>query len=76
MELQLDNQAAIAISKNPQHHSRTKHIDVQHHYIREKVLEGLINPSYVASAENAADILTKPLSKEKHEGMKDYLGVL
>ena len=76
MQLYLDNQAAIAISKNPQYHSRMKHIDVQHHYIRERVLEEDITPSYIPSADNAADILTKPLSKEKHDGMKILLGIL
>jgi hypothetical protein len=76
MKLYLDNQAAIAVSRNPQHHARMKHIDVQHHYVRERVLDGHITPIYVPSAENAADILTKPLPKEKHVGMKTLLGVL
>jgi hypothetical protein len=76
MQLYLDNQAAIAISKDPQYHARIKHIDVQHHYIREKVLENRIKPSYIPSAENAADILTKPLSKEKYGDMKKLLGIL
>jgi hypothetical protein len=76
MQLHLDNQAAIAVSRNPQHHTRMKHIDVQHHYIREKVLDGQIDPAYTPSAENAADILTKPLPKERHGGMKALLGVL
>jgi len=63
MDLHLDNQSAIAITRDPKDHNRTKHIDIQHHFIRDLVREGIIIPRYVKSKDNAADILTKPLLK-------------
>lgn len=63
IELRCDNQGAIALIKNPENHSRTKHIDVQYHYVREVVEDGLIQISYLPTTEMAADIRTKPLTK-------------
>lgn len=57
-----DNQPAIALAKNPEHHSKTKHIDIQYHYVREKILEGEIILDYVNTKEQLADTLTKALS--------------
>ena len=54
-----DNQGALALIKNSEHHSRTKHIDVQYHYVREVTEDDLIKPSYVPINEMIADILTK-----------------
>jgi hypothetical protein len=56
-----DNQAAIAISKDPIAHSRTKHIDVRYHYIRELVSSGKTVIDYIRTEDMAADALTKPL---------------
>ena len=60
-----DNQGAIALAKNPVHHKRTKHIDIRYHFIRELVSNGVIILSYIPSADNIADLFTKPLSKQK-----------
>jgi hypothetical protein len=60
-ELLADNQSAIALSKNPVFHERSKHIDVHYHYIRECVDEGRIIIDYTATEEQLADILTKAL---------------
>jgi hypothetical protein len=57
-----DNQSAIAISKNPQHHQRTKHFDIKWHWIREQVENGNLKVEYLRTDEMVADILTKPLS--------------
>ena len=57
----MDNQGSIAISENPVHQGRTKHIDVRYHYIREKVSEGKIKIAYVSSENQKADFLTKVL---------------
>ena len=46
------------------HHGRIKHIEIRHHFIREKVSEGLIKLTFVPTKEEAADGLTKPLAGE------------
>ena len=60
IELLGDNQGSLDLIKNPENHSRTKHIDVQYHYIREVVQDGLMRTGYVSTKEMIADILTKP----------------
>jgi hypothetical protein len=60
-----DNQGAIQLARNPVHHQRTKHIDIQHHYIRERVESGCIQLDYCHTQKQLADILTKPLVYEK-----------
>nr|GEW54090.1 copia protein [Tanacetum cinerariifolium] len=59
-----DNKGAIDLSKNPVQHSRTKHIEIHHHFLRDNVQKGNIFIEKVSSEDNIADILTKPL---KHE---------
>ena len=71
-----DNQAAISLTKNFQFHSKSKHIDIHHHYIRDKVSDGSLTVSYVPSAENPADVLTKRLPKFKHEKFSRELGLI
>jgi hypothetical protein len=57
-----DNQACITIAENPMAHRRTKHIDVRYHYIRQLISHGKTAVSYVPSADQKADVLTKPLA--------------
>ena len=61
--LYCDNQGAIAMSENPIAHKRTKHIDIRWHFIREVVDREEIKLTYIPTAEQAADLLTKPLPK-------------
>jgi hypothetical protein len=61
-----DNQSSICLSKNPEMHSRSKHIDIRHHFIREKIENKEFEVKYLASEEMVADILTKGLPKLKH----------
>jgi hypothetical protein len=70
-----DNQGAIKLSKNPQHHSRSKHIDVKYHFIRNSYQNGLIELAYIPTAEMVADILTKALPREKHEKHMKGMGM-
>lgn len=56
-----DNQGALKLSKNPVFHARTKHIDIQYHFIREAIKTRQINLDYIPSESNIADLLTKPL---------------
>jgi len=63
--IQSDNQAAISLIKNPITSMRSKHIDVIHHLARERVVRGEVVFSYVNTADNVADMLTKPLLELK-----------
>ncbi|GJX84968.1 retrovirus-related pol polyprotein from transposon TNT 1-94 [Tanacetum coccineum] len=59
-----ENKGAINLSKNPVQHSRTKHIKIRHHFLRDNVQKGHISIEKVSSVDNIADILTKPLKRE------------
>ncbi|RKK66392.1 Retrovirus-related Pol polyprotein from transposon TNT 1-94 [Fusarium oxysporum] len=70
-----DNQGAIAMSKNPQFHTRTKHIDIQHHYCREKVNDGTVEFQYIPTGKQVADGLTKALPKDRFLLFRKALGL-
>ena len=70
-----DNQGAIALSKDNKFHSRTKHIDLCYHFIREAVDEGKINVQYIPTAEKVSDIFTKALPRPKFEVFVEKLGL-
>ena len=70
-----DNQGAIKLSKNPQHHNRTKHIDVKYHFVRESTQRGLIYLAYIPTGEMVADILTKSLPRDRHEKHMKSMGI-
>lgn len=72
----VDNQSAIKLAQNPQHHRRSKHIDVRFHSIREKVERGVLKLEYVPSSEQTADILTKPLTSVVFMNLRDGLGLV
>src|SRR5882724_1468192 len=74
--LHCDNQSAIALSKNGQHHARTKHIDVRFHFIREAVENGSISLAYCPTGLMTADLLTKPLNHSKTGEHAAGLGLL
>lgn len=61
-KIMCDNEAAIQISENPVQHDRTKHIDVDRHFIKEKLEAGIIELPFVRSKDQLADILTKAVN--------------
>lgn len=67
--------SAIAIAKNPTHQGRTKHIDVRFHFIRGLVGDGVISMHHCRTEDQLADRFTKPLTIEKHEKLRNLLGV-
>jgi transposase InsO family protein len=73
--LNVDNQGAIDYSYNAINHGRTKHIDIQHHFVREKLISNEIRIQYCATDDNLADLLTKALPKPKHEDLVKRLGM-
>ena len=73
--LYLNNQSAIAISKNPEHHGRMKHLDLRHYWLRDVVKEGKIDVKYIPTASMPADIMTKSLPKATVELMRKMHGL-
>jgi len=73
--LKCDNQAAIYIAKNPVFHERTKHIELDCHFVREQLLQGLVSLSHVSTKCQLADIMTKPVTGLNHHSILGKLGV-
>jgi hypothetical protein len=71
--IQVDNQGAINLARNPVHHQRSKHRDIKYHFIRSEIQVGIISLKYVPSEDNIADIFTKPASKGKLEKFKHFM---
>ena len=74
--IKCDNTSAINISKNPVLHSRTKHIEIRHHFIRDHVLKGDCVLEFVDTKNQLADIFTKPLNKDSFYNIRRELGLL
>jgi hypothetical protein len=70
-----DNQGAIALAKDPKFHPRTKHIAIQHHWVREKIADQVVDLEYVETSKQVADGLTKALPKDPFEAFRDVIGL-
>ena len=70
-----DNQGAIGIAENLVAHSKTKHIDIRYHYIRETVIDRTVNLSYCPTKRMIGDMLTKPLPKQRFEILRTAMGL-
>ncbi|XP_075170114.1 uncharacterized protein LOC142242423 [Haematobia irritans] len=66
IQLNVDNQGAIKLAMNPVYHNRTKHIDIKFHHVREVIRRKEVELRYCPTEEMIADIMTKNLSKTKH----------
>ena len=71
-----DNTSAITISNNPVQHSRTKHIDIRYHFIREHVMNGTVELHFVPTEQQIADIFTKTLDESTFSKLVGELGML
>nr|GEW56203.1 copia protein [Tanacetum cinerariifolium] len=71
-----DNKDAIDLSKNPVQQSRTKHIEIRRHFLRDNVQKGHISIEKVSSIENIADILTKPFKRKSFNYLRLGLGMM
>ncbi|KAA0045233.1 hypothetical protein IC582_016022 [Cucumis melo] len=68
-----DNVSAVSLAHNPIFHARTKHIEIDYHFVREKVLRKDISICYISSNNQLADILTKPLLSPTFLHLRDKL---
>ena len=76
MIIYCDNTSAINKSKNLVMHTKTKHIAIKYHYLRELVQDKEVKVEYIYTKEKIADIFTKPLPKDAHEYLRGKLGVI
>ena len=70
-----DNTSAINILKNLIQHSRTKHIDIKHHFIHDHILKRDIELEFVSTSDQLADILTKPLDEKIFISIRTRIGM-
>jgi hypothetical protein len=73
--IESDNQSSLALMSNPVYHDRTKHVDIQYHFVREKVEDGLLEFVYCPTTQMAADSLTKGVPKVKFEQCRRQFGL-
>ena len=76
MRIFCDNQSAISIVKNPVQHDRTKHVEIDRHFIKEKIEEGTIKMMCVPTCLQTADILTKALPRKTFDDLSSKLGLI
>jgi hypothetical protein len=70
-----DNTSAISVTKNHIFHSKTKHIPIKYHFLREQVTNTIVSLHYIPSKDHIADIFTKLLAKSQFEYLHQKLGV-
>ena len=70
-----NNQGVITLAKDNKFHTRTKHINVCYHFIREAVEDGKVAVQYIPTRDNVSDIFTKPLAKAKFQELTELLGL-
>jgi hypothetical protein len=71
-----DNQSSIKLVKNHVYHARTKHIEIEHHYIREHVVVGDVEVAYIPTSKQEVDMLTKPMGSLKFAESRRQLGIM
>ena len=75
MKIDCDSQSAIFLAKNPTYHSKTKHIDVQYHFVRDMAESKKVLLEKVDTSDNVANSLTKFVSTEKFSWCRAAMGI-
>lgn len=70
-----DNIRATQLSSNPVFHSRMKHVAIDYHFLRDQVQTGVLRVAHVSSADQLADLLTKPLPRSQFQNLRDKIGL-
>ena len=70
-----DNTSAINLSKNPVQHSKSKHIEIRYHFIRDLVEDKIVCLEFINTENQKADIFTKPLDGPRFESLRKTIGV-
>ena len=76
MVVYCDNSSVIDISKNPVQHSKTKHIEIMYHFIRDLIERKIVCLEYIPTERQNADIFTKPLDRSKFETLRQVICVI
>ena len=76
LQIWCDNKSSIEMTRNPVYHDRTKHVEIDRHYIKEKVEAGIMTLTYVRSSEQIGDMMTKPLDRPLFERFRSKLGMI
>ena len=75
IRIDCDNQSVIFLAKNPAYHSKTKHIDVQYHFVRDTIEDKKVSLVKVDTLKNVADALTKYVSSKKFYWCRETMGI-
>ena len=75
IRIDCDSQSAIFLAKNPAHHSKTKHIDVQYHFVRDMIEDKKVLLVKVDTLKNTTNALTKSMSSENFSWCRETMGV-
>ena len=70
-----DNKSAQQIAANPYYHDRTKHLDTDYHFTRDKIQDGFLQTAFIPTHLQLANVMTKALGQDQHTFLVDKLGV-